>query len=102
MTNKKSKKDCCSKEVKTDHTAELPRLNRISGQIEGIKRMIDDRRYCPDILTQLRAIRSAVRAVESNILNLHLQTCVMQCFDSEEERNEKIMEIKKLFDRFEN
>lgn len=83
------------------HTGELPRLNRISGQVEGIKKMIETNRYCPDILIQLKAIRSAIRAVESNILAAHLQSCVAQSFASVEERDKKIAELKTLFDRFE-
>lgn len=84
------------------HEKELSRLNRISGQVEGVKKMINEQRYCPDILIQLRAIRSAVKAVESNILKTHLQHCVMQTFHSEEEREQKIEELKTIFDRYEN
>lgn len=84
------------------HMKELSRLNRILGQVEGIKKMIEGNRYCPDILIQLRAVRSAVRAVESNILAAHLQHCVAQSFDDEKERDKKIAELKNLFDRFES
>lgn len=84
-----------------NHEAELPRLNRILGQLEGVKKMIAENRYCPEILIQLKAIRSAIRAVESNILNRHLQACVAQSFDNEEAKAEKIAELKMLFDRFE-
>ena len=58
------------------HQSEIGKLNRISGQVEGIKKMIEDGRYCPDILTQLRAARAAIRTVEANILETHLQHCV--------------------------
>lgn len=85
-----------------NHCDNLPRLNRISGQIEGIKKMIEEGRYCPDILIQLRAVRSALKAVESHVLQTHLQHCVAQSFDSETEKNQKIEELKMLFDRFEN
>lgn len=84
------------------HEKELTRLNRISGQVEGVKRMILEGRYCPDILTQLRAIRSAVRAVESNILKAHLQHCVAESFASEADRQKKIDELKTIFDRFDD
>lgn len=95
---------CCQNQNKNhppSHLENLPRLNRISGQIEGIKKMIEEGRYCPDILIQLKAVRSAVRAIESNILASHLQHCVAQSFNSEEDRNQKIAELKTLFDRFE-
>lgn len=83
------------------HSQEIPRLNRAIGQLEGVKKMIDEHRYCPDIIIQLRAARSAIKAVESNILKTHLQSCVAQSFDSEEEKDAKIQELKDLFDRFE-
>ena len=84
------------------HMDNMPRLNRISGQIEGIKRMIEERRYCPEIINQLRAVRSAVKAVESNILQKHLQHCVAQSFSSQAEKDKKIEELKMLFDRFDD
>lgn len=85
-----------------DHGCEIARLNRIIGQLEGIKKMIGDKRYCPDILIQLRAVRSAIRAVQGNILKNHLQHCVARSFDSEIERDAKINELKDLFDRFDD
>ncbi len=84
------------------HKRELPRLNRVIGQLEGVKKMIEEQRYCPDILIQLRAARSAIRAVESSILKTHLQHCVAQSFNSEEDKEQKLNELKELFDRFES
>ncbi len=96
------KKTCgCVPGTYADHTKEIPRLNRIAGQLEGIKKMIESRRYCPEILTQMRAVRSALRSVEANILQDHLQSCVMDSFDSPEQRQKKIEEIKEIFNRFE-
>lgn len=97
-------KNCCAGLFyqNPDHQENLPRLNRISGQIEGIKKMIEDNRYCPDILIQIKAVRSALRAVESKILAKHLQHCVAQSFNSEEDREKKIAELQTLFDRFED
>ncbi len=86
--------------IHPNHMENIPRLNRISGQIEGIKKMIEDGRYCPEIISQLRAVRAAVKAVESNILHKHLQHCVAQSFASEEDRDKKIEELKNLFDKF--
>ncbi len=81
------------------HEENIPRLNRIAGQIEGVKRMIEEGRYCPDILIQLHAVRSAIKSVESYILHKHLQFCVAQSFASEADKNKKIEELKMLFDR---
>lgn len=94
------KQDCCDDHtIHPDYTSELPRLNRIAGQVEGIKKMITDRRYCPDILIQLRAIRAAVHAVESRILESHLEACVTEAFHAGDEavRAQKISELKDLY-----
>lgn len=91
--------NCCDKSEFPDHSKELGKLNRISGQVEGIKRMINERRYCPDIIIQLKAISSAVKAVEANILKSHLESCVKQVFQENDqaEQAKKIAELLKLF-----
>lgn len=85
-----------------DHSEDLPRLNRASGQLEGVKKMIEEGRYCPDILTQIRAIRSALKSVEANILERHLAGCVTDAMQkgSKKKQEEKIAEIKELFKRY--
>ncbi|OPZ78686.1 MAG: Copper-sensing transcriptional repressor CsoR [Alphaproteobacteria bacterium ADurb.Bin438] len=95
------KKDCCNN-GNPSHQKEISRINRILGQLEGVKRMIEDNRYCPEILIQLKAIRSAVRSVESNILKTHLNHCVVQSFDNEEDKLKKIEEIQDLFHKFDS
>ena len=89
-------------ELHPSHDEHLPRLNRIAGQVEGIKRMITERRYCPDILTQLHAIRAAVRNLEIQILDSHLSCCVTESFQSKEpdKQKQKIEEIRQLIKRF--
>lgn len=79
-----------------DHFKETGRLNRISGQIEGIKKMIAEHRESAEILSQLRAVRSA------NVLKSHLQHCVVQSFtsSSEEERQQKIDELREMFNTY--
>lgn len=54
----------------------LNRLNRIEGQVRGVARMIDEDRYCIDILTQVQAVRAALAKVETELLNDHLGHCV--------------------------
>lgn len=102
---KKCDESCgCQDQQYPDHTSEIKRLNRISGQIEGVKKMIDERRYCPDIMTQLRAIRSAVKSIESNMLETHLSACltsVLATGDSNQ-MDQKIAEIAEIFKRFED
>jgi len=59
-----------------DHKRQLPRLRRIEGQVRGIAGMVDDGRYCVDILTQLQAARAALARVEREILDDHVAACV--------------------------
>jgi DNA-binding FrmR family transcriptional regulator len=59
-----------------DHTELIPRLKRAIGQLEAVERMIRDRRYCPDIIQQLRAANSAVKSLEVEILKGHLGACI--------------------------
>ena len=54
----------------------LNRLNRIEGQVRGIARMVDEDRYCIDVLTQIQAVRAALSRVESEMLRDHLGHCI--------------------------
>lgn len=54
------------------------RLNRAIGQLNGVKAMIDDNRYCGDVLIQLSAARSAIQSIERIVLQNHLETCVVE------------------------
>lgn len=96
--------DSYSKSKHPDHSAEIARLNRILGQIDGVKKMIAERRYCPDIITQLRAISSATKAVEANLLETHLAACVIETFraKNKKDQQQKIEELIKLFKRFDS
>lgn len=85
-----------------DHSAELRRLKRIEGQIAGIGRMVEDGRYCMDILTQLRAARAALGKVEEQVLRAHAEHCVAQAVrsGSEREAQKKLDEIFEVIGRF--
>ncbi len=74
-----------------DHSGELNRLSRIKGQVEGVERMILEKRYCPDIVTQIKAIRSALRSLEANIVEGHLSHCVRAAINS---RDPKVVQKK--------
>jgi DNA-binding FrmR family transcriptional regulator len=84
------------------HHHEIKKLNRVAGQIEGIRKMIDEGRYCPDIITQLRAARAAIRNLEASILETHLHHCVSDAMLSGNRKKaaEKIEELKDMFKRF--
>lgn len=84
------------------HKKEIPRLNRAIGQLEGIKKMIEEQRYCPDIIIQLKAVRSAIKHIESNILKTHLEDCVVASFMDKEDAKQKILEIKNLLDKMQS
>ena len=81
------------------HGAQVGRLNRAIGQLEGSKKMIDERRYCPEIIAVLRGARAAIKAVEANILETYLGSCVADSFSkgSDEDRAQKLAELKDLF-----
>lgn len=83
-----------------NHSNQLPRLNKIIGQLDGIKRMIEKEKNCIEILTQLKAVRSAIKSLEGEILEEHLKHCVSQSFNDEEEKNRKIEELINLFKKF--
>lgn len=94
-----TEKECCP-----DHSGELIRLNRVSGQIEGVKKMITERRYCPEIMTQLRAVRAALKTVEASMLEAHLRGCVAQAMSGNDAqaKADKIAEIQEIFKRFDD
>lgn len=92
--------EACQPHASTpDHRAELSRLHRISGQLSGVERMILEGRYCPDILTQTRAISAALRGLEGALLERHIKHCVQGAFASEDEHEQaaKISELIELF-----
>ena len=64
-----------SEELKRDVSK---RINRAVGQLNGIKTMVEEDRYCGDVLTQLAAAESAVRAVSREVLRDHMETCVVE------------------------
>ena len=78
------------------------RLKKIEGQVRGIIKMIEDSRYCIDILSQTRAIVSGIRKVEDIIMYQHLQTCVAESMKSSnrEDKDRKISEIMELLSKF--
>lgn len=79
----------------------LNRLNRIEGQVRGIARMVEDERYCVDVLTQLQAVRAALLRVESEVLKDHLDHCVMGAMtgDDPADRKAKATELIALLGR---
>lgn len=89
-------------EPMTTHEEELVRLRRIEGQIRGIQKMVEQKRYCIDILTQLSSVVGAIKSVEENILERHLKGCVNQSFHkgSKGDRSKKIEEVIDVLRKF--
>ena len=82
----------------TTHEETLKRMRRIAGQVQGIRRMIEGKEYCIDIITQIQAARSALRAVELQILRKHMAHCVSDAFasGSQKEADAKMEELLKV------
>lgn len=79
----------------------INRLSRIEGQVRGIGRMVEDDRYCIDLLTQIQAVRAALQRVESEILKDHLDHCVAGAMtgDDPADRRAKADELITLLTR---
>ena len=78
------------------------RLKRIGGQVAGIQRMVDEDRYCVDVLLQIAAVRAALDQVGKLMLGAHVETCVADAFASGSagERRKKTGELLEVFSRF--
>jgi DNA-binding FrmR family transcriptional regulator len=79
----------------TTKTAVIARLKRIEGQVGGLQRMVEDDRYCVDLLTQINAVRAALHAVEAQVLRDHVSHCVAGAFTSGDivEQRHKVEEL---------
>jgi CsoR family transcriptional regulator, copper-sensing transcriptional repressor len=73
-----------------DKDALVKRLHRIEGQVRGIERMVDDDRYCIDILTQIAAVNTALEAVAIKILDEHVRHCVAGALSSGDEQDARV------------
>ena len=73
------------------------RLNTIEGQIRGVSKMVDEDKYCNDILTQLLAINKSIKSLSTDILRGHLSTCVVE--DIKNNKLEVINEVMDLIGR---
>lgn len=83
----------------SDHSKELKKIKTIKGQIVGIENMIESQRYCTDLITQVRAVRSSLLSVEASMLETHLNNCFTEALKSGKapEIKKKIHEVVQLF-----
>lgn len=84
------------------HRQQLDGLKRIQGQVAGLIRMVEDDRYCVDILTQIRAVRAALKRVEEGVLKEHVQHCVADALsaDASGAGQQKLDELFKVLGRY--
>lgn len=82
-------------------TSCLKRLSRIEGQVRGLSRMVDENRYCIDVVTQIAAVRAALRRVEEEVLRDHVTHCVEHAITSgnKAEQRKKIAELMDVVSR---
>ena len=81
------------------HKEEIPSLNRIEGQVRGIANMIDEEKYCIDILNQIKAVRNALTSIEGKILKRHMKECVKEALSDEKGFDIKVEEVLKTLRR---
>ena len=83
------------------HHGSINRLRRIEGQVRGVAQMIEDDRYCIDILHQIQAVKSALAKVESQVLKDHAAHCVAEAIASgdEEDQRAKFGELVDLIEK---
>jgi len=79
----------------------IKRLSRIEGQVRGLARMVEDERYCIDIVTQVSAVRAALRRVEEEVLREHVAHCVEHAIASgdADEQRQKVAELMDVLTR---
>lgn len=84
-----------------DNVRILNRFRRIEGQVRGVAKMVENDRYCIDILTQIRAVKAALGKAESEILKQHAACCVAEAIASgnADEQSAKFTELVELFAR---
>jgi len=82
-------------------TSALKRLKRIEGQVRGLARMVETDRYCIDIVTQISAVRAALRAAEQEILSDHVANCVEHAISSgnKADQRRKVTELMEVLSR---
>jgi DNA-binding FrmR family transcriptional regulator len=85
-----------------NHSAQIQRLYLVEWLIRGISKMIQEERYCVDILTQIRSASSALAKVQENIFKSHLESCVRDSLtgDDLQDREAKIDELLEILSKF--
>lgn len=83
-----------------DHPKLIARINRIEGQVKGLKKMVEENRECLQVLKQIAAASGALRSLGSLILEDHLKGCVTQAILNRDNETELITEVIDIFNKF--
>ncbi len=80
------------------HAQQLTRLNRVEGQVRGIRKMVEERRYCVDIMSQVKAVQAALDQVRMGVMETHIHHCVKESLESKDPAyfEEKIAELVRV------
>jgi DNA-binding FrmR family transcriptional regulator len=89
------------REIYPSHAEQLERLSKIEGQIKGVRRMIEERRYCIDIVSQMKAVEAALKQVQLGVIEKHIHHCVTEAVRSQqpEHLEQKVEELVKVMGR---
>ena len=82
-----------------NHKKYLPNIKRIEGQLRGIAKMVEEEKYCIEILNQIKAARKALASLEGKILNTHLKACVKDSIKGEKDFDSKVEELINVLKR---
>jgi DNA-binding FrmR family transcriptional regulator len=88
-----------TKKINPSHKNQLASLKRIEGQIRGIIKMIDDGKYCIDVLNQIKAAKSALVTVESKVLKKHIESCIKESLKNNDNLDNKVDELLKIINK---
>jgi len=91
------------RQIYPNHEAQLARLAKIEGQLRGVRKMIEERRYCIDIVVQIKAITAALRQVQMGVLEKHIHHCVRESVESQDSEliEDKIHEVVQVLGKME-
>ena len=89
------------RQIYPSHDEQLERLNKVEGQIRGVRRMIEERRYCIDIVTQIKAVEAALKQVQLGVMEKHIHHCVVESLRAKkpEHLEQKVEEIVQVMAR---
>lgn len=84
------------RQIYPNHESQLARLNKIDGQLKGVRKMIEERRYCVDIISQIKAVTGALEQVQMGVLEKHVHHCVRESMEGGGELETKVEELVRV------